>query len=98
MKEKIKKQKVYEVGTLVSHKISEYNGFLMEADIPWENGIIIERLAGHGHVRGTTETYYTIRWDGDLGRAPPSHNKPRLTAKALKGMVKSGKIKILSEG
>ena len=88
----IKKQKVYEVGTLVSHKISEYDGFLMEADIPWENGIIIERFAGHGHVRGSTETYYTIRWDGDLGRSP------RLSAKALKGMVKSGKIKILSEG
>jgi len=88
----IKKQKVYEVGTLVSHKISEYDAFLMEADIPWENGIIIERFTREGLYRGTTETYYTIRWDGDRPSAS------RLTAKALKGMVKSGKIKILSEG
>jgi hypothetical protein len=92
MKEKIKKQKVYEIGTLVSHKISEYDGFLMEADIPWENGIIIERLAREGLDRGTTETYYTIRWDGDHPSAS------RIEAKTLKGMVKSGKIKILSEG
>ena len=97
----IKKQKVYEVGTLVSHKLGKYAAFLMEADIPWENGIIIERFTREGLDRGTTETYYTIRWDGDLGRAPPtpaSSPRTRLTAKALKGMVKSGKIKILSEG
>ena len=98
MKEKIKKQKVYEIGTLVSHKISEYDGFLMEADIPWENGIIIERFTREGLYLGTTETYYTIqtyytiRWDGDRPSAS------RIEAKTLKGMVKSGKIKILSEG
>ena len=94
----IKKQKVYEVGTLVSHKLGKYAAFLMEADIPWENGIIIERFTHEGLDRGTTETYYTIqtyytiRWDGDHPSAS------RIEAKTLKGMVKSGKIKILSEG
>ena len=88
----IKKQKVYEVGTLVSHKHIEYDAFLKEIDIPWENGIIIERFSREGLERGTTETYYTIRWNGDRPSAS------RFTAKVLKGMVKSGKIKILSEG
>ena len=86
----IKKQKVYEVGTLVSHKLGKYAAFLMEADIPWENGIIIERSAREGLVRGTTETYYTIRWDhGEIQELSP---------KVLKGFLKSGKFKILSEG
>jgi hypothetical protein len=82
----IRKQKVYEVGTLVSQKVSEFDAWLKENEIPWQNGIIVDRYQG----RENHEYWYIIRWDDGGGR--------QVSAKVLKGMVKSGKIKILSEG
>jgi hypothetical protein len=82
----IRKQKVYEVGTLVSQKVSEFDAWLKENEIPWQNGIIVDRFQRPGKI----EYWYIIRWD-DGGTM-------KVSAKVLKGMVKSGKIKILSEG
>tara|TARA_R110000824_G_scaffold148782_2_gene318682 strand:- start:100 stop:360 length:261 start_codon:yes stop_codon:yes gene_type:complete len=85
----IRKQKVYEVGTLVSHRTSEYDAFLEQCEVPWENGIIIDRYKRSG-VDHPIELLYLIRWNGGVIF--------KVFAKELKGMVKSGRIKILSEG
>ena len=84
----IRKQKVYEVGTLVSKKVSEFDAWLKEKDIPWQNGIMIDKIRMKG--RYPVECRYVIRWD--------SGETLQVSPKVLKGMVKSGRIKILSEG
>ena len=84
----IRKQKVYEVGTLVSKKVSEYDAWLKEKDIPWQNGIIVDRVRMSG--RYPVEHRYVIRWD--------SGETLLVSPKVLKGLVKSGRFKILSEG
>ena len=84
----IRKQKVYEVGTLVSQKVDEFDAWLKENEIPWKKGIIIERFRMKG--RYPIEYRYVIRWDdGETLEVSP---------KVLKGLVKSGRFKILSEG
>ena len=80
----IREQKVYEIGTLVSQKVSEFDAWLKEKDIPWQNGIIVDR------VRIPVEYRYVIRWD--------SGETLLVSPKVLKGLVKSGRFKILSEG
>jgi hypothetical protein len=94
----IRKQKVYEVGTLVSaanweiarrswHALSNLPA---ENHASWQNGIIIEKFVRQNVVELTDQLYYKIQWDSGTVETLPS--------KVLKGMVKSGKIKILSEG
>ena len=83
----IRKQKVYDVGTLVSRRVNEFDAWLKQNEIPWENGIIIERYRS---VLAPKELYYRIQWDNGGSLSVP--------AKVLKGMVKAGSIKILSEG
>ena len=81
----VRKQKVYEVGTLLSRKtfISA-----QPARFPMENGIIIDRIRMKG--RYPIEYRYVIRWD--------SGETLLVSPKVLKGLVKSGRFKILSEG
>ena len=84
----IREQKVYEIGTLVSQKVDEFDAWLKENEIPWKNGIIIERFRMKG--RYPIEYRYVIRWDdGETLQVSP---------KVLKGLVKSGRFQILSEG
>jgi len=83
----IKKQKVYEVGTLVSQELNEFDAWL-EDQRQWQNGIIIERFRMKG--RYPVEYRYLIRWDGG--------ETLQVSPKVLKGLVKSGRFKILSEG
>jgi len=85
----IRKQKVYEVGTLVSKKVSEYDAWLKEKDIPWQNGIIVDNICMKGRQQ-QLEHRYVIRWD--------SGETLLVSPKVLKGLVKSGRFKILSEG
>jgi len=84
----IREQKVYEIGTLVSQKVSEFDAWLKEKDIPWQNGIIIDKIRMKG--RYPVEHRYVIRWD--------SGETLQVSPKVLKGLVKSGRFKILSEG
>ena len=84
----IRDPKVYEIGTLVSQKVDEFDAWLKENEIPWKNGIIIERFRMKG--RYPIEYRYVIRWDdGETLQVSP---------KVLKGLVKSGRFQILSEG
>ena len=84
----IREQKVYEIGTLVSQKVSEFDAWLKEKDIPWQNGIMIDKIRMKG--RYPVEYRYVIRWDtGETLLVSP---------KVLKGLVKSGRFEILSEG
>ena len=84
----IREPKVYEIGTLVSQKVDEFDAWLKENEIPWENGIIIDKVCMKG--RYPIEHRYVIRWDsGETFHVSP---------KVLKGLVKSGRLKILSEG
>ena len=84
----IREPKVYEIGTLVSQKVDEFDAWLKENEIPWKNGIIIERFRMKG--RYPIEYRYVIRWDnGETLEVSP---------KVLKGLVKMGRFKILSEG
>ena len=84
----IRKQKVYDVGTLVSQRVNEFDAWLKQNEIPWENGIIIDKVRMKG--RYPIEHRYVIRWDsGETFHVSP---------KVLKGLVKSGRLKILSEG
>jgi len=84
----IREQKVYDIGTLVSRKVSEFDAWLKEDEIPWENGIIIDRVRMKG--RYPIEYRYIIRWD--------SGEKQWMRPKSLKGYLKAGHIEILSEG
>jgi len=84
----IRKQKVYDVGTLVSQRVNEFDAWLKQNEIPWENGIIIERYNSQFEL--TEQLCYRIQWDNGGSLIVP--------AKVLKGMVKAGSIKILSEG
>ena len=84
----IREQKVYDIGTLVSRKVSEFDAWLKEDEIPWENGIIIDRVRMKG--RYPIEYRYIIRWDGG--------EKQWMRPKSLKGYLKAGHIEILSEG
>ena len=84
----IRKQKVYDVGTLVSQRVNEFDAWLKQNEIPWENGIIIERYRNQSDL--PKALYYRIQWDNGGSLSVP--------AKVLKGMVKAGSIKILSEG
>tara|TARA_R110000737_G_scaffold56630_1_gene81201 strand:- start:1739 stop:1999 length:261 start_codon:yes stop_codon:yes gene_type:complete len=85
----IRKQKVYEVGTLLSRRIfDEDTRDSHMADCPTENGIIIDRIRMKG--RYPIEYRYVIQWD--------SGEEQRMRPKSLKGYVKSGYIEILSEG
>tara|TARA_R110002060_G_scaffold65079_1_gene74080 strand:+ start:383 stop:640 length:258 start_codon:yes stop_codon:yes gene_type:complete len=84
----IREQKVYEIGTLVSQKVDELDVWLKEHEMPWQNGIIIDKVRMKG--RYPVEHRYVIRWDsGEMFHVSP---------KVLKGLVKSGRFKILSEG
>jgi len=86
----IRKQKVYEVGTLASQKLNEFGTAIiwLEEQRQWQNGIIIERFRMKG--RYPVEYHYLIRWDnGETLEVSP---------KVLKGFLKSGRFKILSEG
>ena len=84
----IHKQKVYDIGTLVSQKVGEFDAWMKERDIPWQNGIVIDRFRMKG--RYPIEYRYVIRWDnGETLEVSP---------KVLKGLVKMGRFKILSEG
>ena len=84
----IREPKVYEIGTLVSQQHSEFNAWIKENEIPWQNGIIIDRFRMKG--RYPIEYRYVIRWDnGETLEVSP---------KVLKGLVKTGRFKILSEG
>jgi hypothetical protein len=82
----IRKQKVYEVGTLLSRRT--FTGEGQVASFPTENGIIIDRIRMKG--RYPIEYRYVIQWDGG--------EEQRMRPKSLKGYVKSGYIEILSEG
>ena len=84
----IHEQKVYEIGTLVSQKVDEFDAWLKENEIPWENGIIIDRVRMAG--RYPIEYRYIIQWDNG--------EKQRMHPKSLKGYLKAGYIEILSEG
>ena len=84
----IREPKVYEIGTLVSQKVGEFDAWLKENQIPWENGIIIDKVRMKG--RYPIEHRYVIRWDDG--------ETLKVSAKVLKGLVKSGRFKILSEG
>ena len=84
----IREQKIYDVGTLVSQQVHEFDAWLKESEIPWWNGIIIERFRMKG--RYPVEYRYLIRWDhGEIQELSP---------KVLKGLIKTGRFKILSEG
>ena len=82
----IRKQKVYEVGTLLSRK--PFIGEGQVASFPTENGIIIDRIPMPG--RYPVEYRYIIQWDDG--------EKQSLRPKNLKGYLKAGHIEILSEG
>ena len=84
----IREQKVYDIGTLVSRKVDEFDAWLKEDEIPWENGIIIDRVRMKG--RYPVEYRYIIQWDDG--------EKQRMRPKSLKGYLKAGHIEILSEG
>ncbi len=84
----IREQKVYDIGTLVSRKVDEFDAWLKEDEIPWENGIIIDRIRMKG--RYPIEYRYIIQWDDG--------EKQRMRPKSLKGYLKAGHIEILSEG
>ena len=81
----VRKQKVYEVGTLLSRKtfISA-----LPARFPLENGIIIERIRMKG--RYPVEYRYVIQWDNG--------EQQRMEPKSLKGYLKADHIEVLSEG
>ena len=86
----VRKQKVYEVGTLICRwkqipaPGAVDNGHIADR----ENGIIIDRVRMKG--RYPIEYRYVIRWDsGETFHVSP---------KVLKGLVKSGRFEILSEG
>jgi hypothetical protein len=81
------KQKVYEIGTLVSQKLNEFDAWL-ENQRQWQNGIIIERFRMKG--RYPIEYRYLIQWD--------DHETLQVSANVLKGLVKTSRFKILSEG
>jgi hypothetical protein len=84
----VRKPKEYKVGTLVSQQVHEFDAWLRESEIPWWNGIIIERFRMKG--RYPVEYRYLIRWDnGEIQELSP---------KVLKGLIKTGRFKILSEG
>jgi len=85
----IREQKEYEIGTLVSQKLNEFGTAIiwLEDQRQWQNGIIIERFRMKG--RYPVEYRYLIRWDdGETLQVSP---------KVLKGFLKSGRFKILSE-
>tara|TARA_Y100000593_G_scaffold51351_1_gene96539 strand:- start:27 stop:278 length:252 start_codon:yes stop_codon:yes gene_type:complete len=82
----IREQKTYEIGTLLSQRVSEFDAWMKEKDIPWQNGIVIDRF----RREGKTEYLYIIRWDDG--------ETLKVSAKVMKGLVKSGRFKILSEG
>tara|TARA_R110002020_G_scaffold127438_1_gene285931 strand:- start:45 stop:302 length:258 start_codon:yes stop_codon:yes gene_type:complete len=84
----IREPKVYDIGTLVSQKVDEFDAWLKESEIPWKNGIIIERFRMKG--RYPIEYRYVIRWDDG--------KTLEVSPKVLKGLVKTGRFKILSEG
>ena len=84
----IREPKVYEIGTLVSQKVSEFDAWLKDNEIPWENGIIIDRIRMKG--RYPIEYRYVIQWDDG--------EKQKMRPKSLKGYLKAGHIEILSEG
>ena len=84
----IREQKVYKVGTLVSQQHGEFDAWLKENEIPWQNGIIIDRFRMKG--RYPIEYRYVIQWD--------NCETLEVSPKVLKGLVKSGRFKILSEG
>ena len=84
----IREQKEYKVGTLVSQQHHEFDAWLKENEIPWQNGIIVDRFRMKG--RYPIEFRYLIRWDdGETLQVSP---------KVLKGLLKSGRFKVLSEG
>ena len=88
----IRKQKEYEVGTLLSRRIfDEDTRESYMADCPVENGIIVEKYHSAVDIIEPKQPYYRIQWDGEQYQ----HAMP---AKSLKGYVKSGYIEILSEG
>ena len=84
------KQKVYEIGTLVSQKLNEFGTAIiwLEEQRQWQNGIIIERFRMKG--RYPIEYRYLIQWD--------DHETLQVSANVLKGLVKTDRFKILSEG
>jgi hypothetical protein len=82
----VRKQKVYEIGTLLSRRT--FIGEGQVASFPTENGIIIDRVRMKG--RYPVEYRYIIQWDNG--------EKQHMRPKSLKGYVKSGYIEILSEG
>ena len=84
----IRDPKVYEIGTLVSQQHGEFDAWLKENEIPWQNGIIIDRFRMKG--RYPIEYRYVIQWDGG--------EKQHMRPKNLKGYLKAGHIEILSEG
>jgi hypothetical protein len=84
----IRKQKVYEVGTLLSRRT--FIGEGQVASFPTENGIIVEKYHSVVDIKEPDQLYYRIQWDGG--------GKFAMSAKSLKGYVKSGYIEILSEG
>ena len=84
----IRDPKVYEIGTLVSQQHGEFDAWLKENEIPWQNGIIIDRFRMKG--RYPIEYRYVIRWDDG--------KTLEVSPKVLKGLLKTGRFKILSEG
>ena len=87
----VRKQKVYEIGTLLSRRIFDEDGReSYMADCPLENGIIVEKYHNVVDIIEPKQLYYRIQYDGGEQRTMP--------AKSLKGYVKSGYIEILSEG
>ena len=82
----VRKQKVYEVGTLLGRRT--FIGGVPPTSFPTENGIIIDRIRMAG--RYPIEYRYIIQWDNG--------EKQRMHPKSLKGYLKAGYIEVLSEG
>ena len=83
----IRKQKEYKIGTLLkrNRRVLDYDAWLDKKDDGWEHGIIheIHKAISQNGIR------YEIKWY--MGESQ------LISAKVLKGVLKSGAFEILSE-
>ena len=83
----IRKQKEYKIGTLLkrNRRVLDYDAWLDKKDDGWEHGIIheIHKAISQNGIR------YEIKWC--MGE------NQFISAKVLKGVLKSGAFEILSE-
>ncbi len=84
----IRKQKEYKIGTLLkrNRRVLDYDAWLNKKADGWEHGIIhgIHKAISQNGIR------YEIKWY--------SGENQLISAKVLKGVLKSGAFKILWEG